>query len=173
MASSAAATGAAAATEGTATAPVHHSPLSPVDYYFDRARGAVHHGPPRLLKVPKAAAVAARASRSFVSARASADDDVGLWIAECEGSDMDGTGNAKVSKLLVCTRSGTWQPASSLYEFVQQIVMELIVQWVKQVGEAKADFYAQSDVDSDDEYDESWGYEGVRGLSPSTAPVLF
>eukprot|EP01045_Picozoa_sp_COSAG04_P018269 COSAG04_NODE_1678_length_5966_cov_3.433612_6_plen_146_part_00 len=113
------------------------------------------------------AALAARASRSLVDASPPGDDDAGLWIASCDSESMSGEARspAEVSQLLVCTRSGTWQPASSLYEYVQQIIMELVVYWVEKEAEAKAAYHELPDVESDDEYDESFGWEAVRAPS--------
>ena len=164
------------ADEGAGTAV--YDPLSPEVYtYRLSAGGQTRFRPISSISDDSAdpersnrdAALAARASRSFVDAHPPGDGDVGLWIASCDYDSMSGGahGRAKVSQLLVCTRGGTWQPASSMYEFVQQIVMELVAHWVDKEAEAKAAYHELSDVESDDEYDESFGWEAMRAPSAS------
>jgi uncharacterized protein (DUF2461 family) len=67
---------------------------------------------------------------------------VGLWIAQnreesSSGDEGISARDLEVFELLVCTRTGTWQPASSLHEYMQQYVVEICATWVAKESAAR------------------------------------
>ena len=92
----------------------------------------------------RARAIAARARRSFVAPREVAEGDE---LVVRSRQDYDDSQDEEVTKgLLVLNTAGEWQPALSLFEYVQQSLVELCAGYI----EATADIAGDEDWE---EYD--------------------
>ena len=94
----------------------------------------------------QAAALAARARRSFVAPRDLGHAAEGDELVVKMQLDYHGVSRRGQKELLVLNKSGEWQPALSLFEYVQQSLVELCAGYI----EATADIAGDEDWE---EYD--------------------
>ena len=101
----------------------------------------------------QATALAARARRSFVAPRDLGHAAEGDELLVKMQRDYYGDQEGNTKELLVLNKSGEWQPALSLFEYVQQTLVELCAGYI----EISADKAIEASADnSSDEGDDCW-----------------
>ena len=102
----------------------------------------------------QATALAARARRSFVAPRDLGHAAEGDELLVKMQRDYYGDQEESTKELLVLNKSGEWQPALSLFEYVQQTLVELCAGYIE-ISADKA-IEASADNSSDEDWEDCW-----------------
>ena len=113
----------------------------------------------------QAAAMSARARRSFVAPRdlghAAEGDELLVKMQRDYYGDQEGS----TKELLVLNKSGEWQPALSLFEYVQQSLVELCAGYIEISADKAIEASADNSSDEDCWYDARSVYADPVGLT--------
>ena len=111
----------------------------------------------------RARAIAARARRSFVAPRQVAEGDE---LVVRTRQDYDDSRDEEYTKeLLVLNTAGEWQPALSLFEYVQQSLVELCAGYIEISADKAIEASADNSSDEDCWYDARSVYADPVGLT--------
>jgi len=113
----------------------------------------------------QAAALAARARRSFVAPRDLGHAAEGDELVVKMQLDYHGVSRRGQKELLVLNKSGEWQPALSLFEYVQQSLVELCAGYIEISADKATEASADNSSDEDCWYDARSVYAEPLGLT--------